>query len=190
MNHSSFPVVFRRQLRFWTFHCFFNALPSLVIALGFLRLWKSPGAVAAMTAAIVTFILLYAAVTSLRGPLSEEEHVLSRALKLGTKIRGWISGISVLLILSGKGILLAPDIWCGMLAINLLNRAASFAGVNNSGVFQPEPAQDIEGFLRIYTTTMTQGFILSFLLLMISFFSILFLQARDRKKFLALTDSR
>jgi hypothetical protein len=189
MNNSSFPVIFRRQLRFWTFHCFFNALPSLVIALGFLRLWKSPGAVAAMTAAIVTFILLYAAVTSLGGPLSDEEHVLSRALKLGTKIRGWISGISVLLILPGKSILLAPDVWCGMLAINLLNGIASFAGATNSNLFRPRPVHDLNTFLRIYTTTITEGLILSFLLLMISFFAVIFLQARDRRKLFALADS-
>jgi hypothetical protein len=98
--------------------------------------------------------------------------------------------ISVLLLLSGPGIFFAPDFWCGWLAVNLLNRAASFAGANNSGLFQPEPAHDIEGFLRIYTTTMTEGFILSFLLLMISFFAVMFLQARDRRKFFALADSR
>lgn len=189
MITSSFPIVFRRQLRFWTFHCSFNALPSLVIALGFLQLWKSPGAVAAMTAAIATFILLYATVTSLRGPLADEHHLLARALKLGTKIRGWISGISVLLILSGKGILLAPDLWCGMLAINLLNSIASFAGTANSNLFRPRPVHDLDTFLRIYITTMTEGFILSFFLLMISFFAVIFLQARDRKKFFAVADS-
>lgn len=189
MITSSFPVVFRRQLRFWTFHCVLNALPSLGIALLFLRLWKSPVAVAAMLSAIATFILIYATITTLKGPLSDAEHVLSRALKLGTKIRGWISCISILLLFTGPGTIFSPDLWCGWLAVNVLNRAANLAGANNSGVFQPEPAHDIEGFLRIFTTTMTQGFILSFLLLMISFFSILFLQARDRRKFFAPADS-
>jgi hypothetical protein len=38
------------------------------------------------------------------------------------------------------------------------------------------------GFLPVFTTTMLEGFIISFLLLMISFFALIVLQMRDRKK--------
>ena len=37
-------------------------------------------------------------------------------------------------------------------------------------------------FLPVFATTMLEGFILSFLLLMISFFAVLFLQMRDRRR--------
>lgn len=95
MNSSIFPVVFCRQLRFWTFHCMMNSLPSMLIAMTMLGLWRKPAAITAMFAAIGTFIFLYAALTSLDGPLADENHVLSRALRLGSKIRAWISGISL-----------------------------------------------------------------------------------------------
>jgi hypothetical protein len=45
-------------------------------------------------------------------------------------------------------------------------------------------------FLPVYATTMLEGFILSFLLLMISFFALIFLQMRDRKKAFATGVSR
>jgi hypothetical protein len=185
MNASAFLAVFPRQLRFWTFHCSLNALPSFGIALLFLQLWKSPVAVAAMLSAITTFILLYTIVTSLSGPLSDEKHLLSRSLKLGAKIRGWISGTSVILLVTGKGIFFVPDLWCGMLAINVLNRIASLSGASSSSPFRPRPIHDIEGFFRIYAITMTEGFILSFILVMISFFAVMAVQARDRKRIFA-----
>ena len=73
MNFDSF--VFPRQLRYWSLHCLLNAAPSLGIALGWLGLWKSPSAVAAMFTAIATFIVLYATLTSLRGPLTDPARI-------------------------------------------------------------------------------------------------------------------
>jgi hypothetical protein len=74
-----------------------------------------------------------------------------------------------------------PDFWCGMLSINLLNMAARFLGAPGP-VFQPTPDAATASFLQVYATTMLEGFILSFLLLMIAFFSLILLQMRDRKK--------
>lgn len=175
------PATFRRQLRYWSFHCLLNALPSFIIAAIWLRL-RSPVAVAAMLAAIATFILLYATLTSLHGPLSDPNHVFSRALKLGATIRAWISGLSLLLVPTEKLMMCAPDFWCGFLSFALLNRAAElFHPGTNSFNFFNGTATD-KGFLPIYATTLLEGFILSFILLMISFFAVIFLQSRDRRK--------
>ncbi len=177
MNH----VVFLRQLRYWTFHCLLNALPSFIIAAFWLGL-RNVTAVTAMFAAIATFILFYAILTSLNGPLSRPNHVLSRALKLGAKIRAWISGLSLLLLPSEELVRLAPDLWCGLLSFGLLNRAAELfhPGTNFFNFFSGgRPTQD---FLPIYVTTLTEGLILSFLLLTISFFAVIFLQAKERRK--------
>lgn len=190
MNTATFLTVFPRQLRNWAIHCALNSSPSFCIALVALNLWKSPLAIAAMLCAIATFILLYATLTSLSEPLVNENQVLSRSLKLGAKIRAWISGISVLLLLTVKGVLITPDLWCGILAINILNRIASFFGAANPYLFRPRPVNDMAGFSRIFATTMTEGLILSFLLLMISFFVVIFLQARDRKRVFAVADAR
>ncbi len=183
MNFDSF--VFPRQLRYWSLHCLLNAAPSLGIALGWLGLWKSPSAVAAMFTAIATFIVLYATLTSLRGPLTDPDHLLSRALMLGARIRGWISGISLLVLPTGIFMMFTPDYWCGLLSISLLNGAARFLGASRP-FFQPEPDGATASFLPVYATTLLEGFILSFLLLMIAFFALVFLQMRDRRRAFAI----
>ena len=178
------PATFRHQLRHWTFHCLLNALPSFIIAAAWLKL-RSPVAVAAMLAAIGTFILLYATLTSLDGPLSDRNHVFSRALKLGAKIRAWISGLSLLLVPTEKLMMLTPDFWCGFLSVGLLNQAGQFFNPGSNFFHLVSGTTTDKGFLPIYATTLLEGFILSFILLMISFFAVIFLQSRDRRKFFA-----
>ena len=175
------PAVFFRQLRYWTLHCLLNALPSLGIALGWMELWKRPPAVAAMFTAIATFILLYAVLTTLAEPLHDSFHILGRSLKLGTRLRAWISGLSLLLVPTGFLVMFTPDYWCGTIAIGLVNRGAVLLGWGNGQFFDWEREAN-SGFLPVYVVTLTEGILLSFLLLMISFFALLFLQARERKK--------
>lgn len=178
------PAVFPRQLRYWTLHCLLNAAPSLGIALGWLGLWRSPSAWLAIFSAIAIFIGLYAFLTSLRGPFTDPDHILSRALRLGARIRAWISGLSCLVLPTGIGMMLTPDYWCGLLSIILLNGAASFFGERGQ-FFNPDPAGATDSFLPVFATTLLEGFILSFLLLMIAFFSLILLQVRDRRKIVA-----
>lgn len=174
------PAVFPRQLRYWSLHCLLNAAPSLGIALGWMGLWQHPPAVAAMFTAIATFIGLYSVLTSLRGPLSDPRHLLSRALRLGATIRAWISAISLLALPTGMLMVFTPDYWCGLAAMVAVNGGSRFLGAD-SPVIGPDP--DIKpGFLPVYATTMVEGFLLSFLLLMIAFFALLLLQSRERKK--------
>lgn len=192
MNTSYFPVVFRRQLCFWTFHCTLNALPSLGIALYYLKLWRYLPAIAAMFAAVATFVILYAALTSLSGPFANKDHLLSRSLKLGAKIRAWISSLSMLVVFTPAAAL-SPDLWGGGLAISLLNEAGRFLTGKNEIIFSPETGEGMwfnSAFFPVYVTTILQGLILSFLLLMISFFAVIFIQARDRRNFFAVADSR
>lgn len=171
MKHSKFSAAFLTQIRYWSFHCILNALPSFWIALKFLQLWKQPSSVVAMICAIITFIFLYAAVTSFSEPLSDRQHLFSRALRLGAKFRAWISAGSLVALLFGKDVMvMLPDMWCGFLAAALVNQA--FGGNTPASSFS---------FLQVYSTTMVEGFILSFLLLLISFFAVIFLQARDRR---------
>jgi hypothetical protein len=190
MNSSSFLATFPRQLRYWSLHCCLNALPSFLIATFFLELWKKPFGISAMLCGIVTFIILYSTITSLLEPLANENHILSRALKLGAKIRAWISVVTFLLI-GGSLLFLptalksftfffalySPDGLCGFIAIAAIERLRIFKGSLIHG-----SSDEIPPFLQIYTTTILEGFILSFILLIISFFAILFIQARDRKK--------
>ncbi len=173
--------VFLRQLRYWTLHCSLNALPSLGIALAYLGLWKNLEGVAAMLAAILTFILLYAALTSLPGPLSNPGHVVSKSLRLGTKIRSWISGLSFLSLPLGPAMVFMPDFWCGFLSLSILTQASRILGLEIE-LPSGNSSNGSVGFLAVYATTMLEGFIISFLLLMISFFALLFIHRKARRR--------
>jgi len=181
MTVSTFPQTFRRQLRYWAFHSSMNALPSLIIALGWLGLWKHPEAIGAIFAAIASFILIYATLTSLKGPVSDGGHVIHRAVRLGAKIRAWISGISIGLVILPAIAMFTPDFWCGWAAINLLNLLERVLG-SGGDFFTIDPGSGTHAFWKVYVTTMLEGFILSLLLMFISFFCVIFIQSRDRRR--------
>ncbi|HEY1121896.1 MAG TPA: hypothetical protein VGE67_09855 [Haloferula sp.] len=176
MDSAAFRANFPRQLRYWTLHCILNALPSLGISLGWMKLIQSPAATAAIFTAIATFILLYATVTSWIRPTSDRANLLFRSLDLGLRIRIAISVLSLFAIADQQNIRFVPDAWCGVAAafcIDWLSRIFGFGRIGNP--------PDI-GFLPTYALTMLEGFILSFLLFMISFFALIFLQAKDKQK--------
>lgn len=173
------PAVLRRQFRHWSLHCSLNALPSFIIAVGHLKLWQRPTAIVAMLAAIATFIVLYTVLTSLPGPLSREDHLLARSLKLGTRIRAFLTVVSVPMLLGEAGTVFTPDFWCGVAAIFGINTIGQLLGHPTDMVdFGPGHA----GFLPVFAVTLLEGFILSFLLLLISFFALVYLQNRARRQ--------
>ncbi len=176
MPDTATPV-FLKQLKYWSLHCSINALPSFIMAGLYLNLWQRPGSVAAMLAAIGTFVLLYATITSLPGPFRDADSPFSRALKLGTRIRIGISALSLCLI-PMELILLNPDFWCGWLAMGIVNAAGQhLLGIGEFMTVEKNTAASI------YLTTLLEGFLLSTILMMISFFALIFGQMRRRKKF-------
>ncbi len=186
MNPSAFLTHFPGKLRYWAFHCTLNSLPSFCIALWALGFWDKPDALAAMICAILTFILLYSTLTSLIGQFGDPSHTLSRALRIGTSIRATISGISLPFAFT-PALMAMPDFWCGLYATGLVNQIASFLG-------QPIPFDDSSGmnpgFIPVYSATMIEGFILSGILLCISFVAVIILQAKDRRKFFKAAPTR
>lgn len=178
MNASTFFAVFPRQLRFWTFHCVVNALPSFCIAFSMLGLQNSPTGIAAMLAGIATFILFYATMTSIPGPLANRGNLQARSLAAGTKIRSWFVGSCALLALFQVPLGLA-DLYPGFFAAEIAEQAFE---VVNSG----RPVASLgshSSFLHVYTVTIIDGMILSFILLTISFVSLMVLQRKERRKF-------
>ena len=176
--------VLPRQLRHWALHCSLTALPSLGIALYMLQLWQLPAAVAAMLAAIATFIVLYALITSLKGPLTDPGTLVARSLKLGTRIRTAISLVSIPLLFT-QMIGWTPDFWCGFLACNVTNTIGRKLGVHEDLVRLGRG-----DFLPVYFTTLLEGVIISFILLMIAFFSLIILQRRQTRRSFSAAISR
>lgn len=182
MNDDALTQVFFRQLRFWSIHSMVNALPSLAIALFWLGLWKSGQAVAAMFAAIFSFILIYSLLSTFLRPLSDERHLLHHAMRLGTKIRVWISVVSLVLVPMGYLVMFTPDYWCGWLSVNALNivsrRLGSGDDFFNAGLGQGTTTD----FGKVYVTTMLEGFILSGFLFLVCFFALVGLQIVVRNR--------
>ena len=178
-NIEAFRRNFPNKLRFWALHCAINALPSYLIAVVWLELWPVMHAHWAMLAAVCTFIVGYAILTSWVPVLREGRNLFTRALKVGLVIRTVISAITFIAVPLGPLLLFTPDLWAGT--------AANWAV---SQVLGTNPlAQRIEGssigsqvgFLEIYVTTILEGLILSFLLFIFSFIAIIILQMRDRR---------
>ena len=185
---SLFLTRFSKQLGHWTIHGICNALPSFIIAGSFLNLWKNPEALLAMLLAICVFIVGFAVITSLSTPFGDRSHLLGRAVRLGAAIRSWIAGLSLLLLVGGPsapkpGFMFVPDIWCGFLAVLLQNKLCEVFHLRGSSFSIDGGGADMHYF-AVFTTTMLEGFIISFLLLMISFFCVIFLQAKARRRML------
>jgi hypothetical protein len=162
MPSQRFTEVFPRQLRFWSFHAGFNALPSLGIALGWMELWRVPSAVVGMLAAIGTFVVLYAVLTSLGRVFSDSASLWARAVRLGAKIRAWISGISLVMVGIPPLGIFTPDAWCGIAAIQAWNWLWRMAGQGGS-FFDPMSSSNAK-FHTVYLVTFTEGLLLSGLL--------------------------
>jgi hypothetical protein len=182
--NSTFTARFPKQLGHWAIHGFFNALPSFIIAAFCLNL-GNPIAMMAMLSAIGVYVVAFAVVTSLPGPLSEGAHVLGRAIRLGAKIRSWIAGLSIVFSPFGvSAIMFMPDFWCGWGAMIVQDALADWLGYKGSSLLTMENVEQVSSlFLPVFITTMLEGFIISFLLLLISFFCVIFLQSRERRKF-------
>jgi hypothetical protein len=175
---NDFLTRFPRQLGFWTMHGLFNALPSFIIVVFVMKTQRLETAIPAMLLAIGFWILVFSLITSIGGPLSEREHVLARALRLGTRIRTVIACLSLPLTAFGlESLFLLPDTWCGWAAVLAFDFLRKSAGADcwldqvNAGEFLP-----------IFAITLLEGFIISFLIVMISFFCVIILQSRARHR--------
>lgn len=134
-----------------------------------------------MLAAVLSFIVLYSFLTSLKSPLSDHSHPLHRAMKMGTKIRTIISLVSIPVVML-EGIMILPDFWCGYLAVLLVDLASASMGGTGTTIVTDPKIEEVVRFWPTFAITMVEGFILSFLLLMISFFALLVIHGRDRRK--------
>ena len=166
-----------RQLKYWAKHCSLNALPSFGIALVYLGLWKSPAGIVAMVLAVMCFVVGYAVATSMPALFPDEDSLTHRALAMGIKIRKWIVWVSLPCCAIPPLALLTPDLWAGMLASALLQWVHRALGSSGFDVVIEEQPSAIEAF----QLTLVEGLILSFGLLMLSFFILVVFQIRERR---------
>ena len=170
---------FPGQLKHWGFHCTINALPSFIIAAAWMKMYQHPACIFAMLLAILCFVLTYASLTSLPFAINESDSLTSRSMRLGAKIRSWIAGLSIPFVCIGEGFLLfVPDFWCGLFSMSSVNWIATQFGYGNSVMNDGSSSKPV----AVFFTTLLEGTMLSIILLMIAFFSLIILQAKARRK--------
>lgn len=180
---EAFRKSFPGKLRFWALHSMINALPSYLIAVVWLGLWAVAHAHVAMLAAVVTFVVGYAVLTSWVPVLREGRNLFTRALKVGLVIRTVISCLTIFAVPLGMLLLFTPDYWCGQIAVVTVARCYDLLGLEATLASRLDSvASSIDtGFMEIYLATVLEGLILSFLLFILSFIAIIILQMRDRR---------
>jgi len=163
------------QLKFWSVHVVLTAAPSFGLAL---MNFNSIAAITAMLAGITTFVIGYTLLCSLTAyQKMSTASVLGRAVKIGAKIRLIISLATAPLLLSVylqvPLLFFAPDYWAGLAAIGIVQTIS--AAVSQAPV-------DLMGgsphFVLTYCVVIVEGLILSFTLVLLVFFTLLFLNRK------------
>lgn len=187
MDELGFKNLIKGKLKFWTFHCLINALPSYLIVMIWLGQFGNPTSHLAMLSAVFTFVVMYSVVTSFPGPLAQKDTLLSRALRVGLILRMICSMWTALLLLLGPMVIFTPDFWCGNIATAFVDRIYDFLGHETylrkmfDGDITKEGVLIQPRFMEIYLITIFEGLILSLMLFVFSVMAIVIIQMRDRK---------
>lgn len=166
-NASKLP----RAMALWAGLVAINALPSFIIAM---HVEFGPH-VPMILAGVLTLWVIYVLAACVDGVM-EEGGVGARAMRLAVKIRTGIALVSLLLALSEESMRFSPDFYSGFAAgwlLLLFDHVMKTNLINLDGGFGPQTA---------YALTVTEGLLVSFLMLMLAFFILLILQKREARK--------
>ena len=169
-NASKLP----RAMALWAGLVALNALPSFIIAM---HVEFGPH-VPMILAGVMTLWVIYVLAVCIDGVMVDGG-VGARAMRLAVKIRTGIALVSLLFVASEDVIFISPDFYSGFAAgwiLILFDNVAKTNLINLDGGFSPHTA---------YLLTVTEGLLVSFLMLMLAFFILLILQRREARKQLA-----
>ncbi|GHC49997.1 hypothetical protein [Roseibacillus persicicus] len=166
----------RKNLQFWSLHCSITALPSFLMAGVFLELFQSVFSVLAMLTGVLIFILGYSLVSTFVPTLNNRNSLFSRALAIALKLRIAVTVLGLLALCLPILFLLHPDYYAGLFAKALLESAYSL--VSQSSYYDLAQSND---FFAILLWTLTEGVILSFLLIFVSFFCLILVNRRQNR---------
>ncbi|MBK1855262.1 hypothetical protein JO972_09860 [Verrucomicrobiaceae bacterium 5K15] len=175
------PNSFARQLGFWSLHCGVTAIPSFCIAL---TRFNSPSAIAGMLGGILTFIIGYAWLTSASFYGKVHVGLIGKAIKMGARIRMWISILSLPLLLTTVGrsdpaeeLMFVPDMWFGLVALLLFSLISQLLGIMplRQGI------EELDG-ISTYFVTLIEGGLISVSLILIAFLALIVLNYRRNRQ--------
>lgn len=190
-----------RPFLYWTLHVAISAAPSFLFAIT--AHWNTFPAIVSMLAGTAAFIMAYTVVWSSDwfrrvAPLGGR---VRRALLWGTRLRSAIAllglgnlVLSMMVAVPMKYIapyLFMPDLYVGLGAVGLIERIGKLAPLRalRVAVAGPDPqvrshnvwAGDFTSALPTFGTTVTEGALLTLMLLALSLLSALVLRFRDRR---------
>ncbi len=188
------PAVTWRSFRHWSLHVVLSASASFSLACR--TDWHSAEAVTGMLAGMVFFVGLFTWVWD--SPWfrrhAPEGGFVYRALLYGTRLR---SGVGVLGLVIGSifrpdpsSLFFSPDLWAGVFAFNLIRRLGSSAPLRALRVVigGNDPATrahsmlvgDTNSLLPTFLITVTDGVLLTLMLLVLAYFCLQVLKAYAR----------
>lgn len=181
------PHSFKGQLRYWSIHCGLTALPSFCIALTYFNTVPN---IIAMLAGIATFVIGYTAITATPFYGNLHDGIVGRAVRLGTRIRMIISLIGLPLLIPLIGIDMdsggpAPtmfftvDFWFGYAALLITALGGQYIGLDFTENIREDATPD---FIFTYLTTIVEGLLISVTLVLIAFFTLIILNARQKRR--------
>ena len=170
------PRPFLSELKFWSFHCSLTALPSFLMAGVSLEYFKSPSSVAAMLLAVLVFIFGYTLLTTFLKPFQEKQNLISRALQAALQARLVVTLMTILVFIldikEQTTLPYLPDYWAGFLSGMVIN------SVSGGELLEAKTVP----FFLVFSWTILEGIILSFLLFMLTFFCLLVVTISQKRK--------
>jgi len=175
---------FLKQLGFWGLHCGLTSLPSFCIAL---TRFNKPGEILGMVCGIFTFIFGYAFLTSASFYGKLNDGLIGNSVKMGARIRMWISLCSLPVLLStlGQGdpspeMMFVPDMWFGLAALTIYSLVSQIVGIDPTYVSTTSSGE--LGIVGAYCITVIEGVLISVSLILIAFISLVVMNYRRNRR--------
>lgn len=172
---------FAKQLGFWALHCGLTSLPSFCIAL---TRFNKPGEIVGMVCGVLTFIIGYAFLTSAGFYGKLNAGLIGKSVKMGARIRMWISVCSLPILISTIGktepaqeVMFVPDMWFGLAALLIYSMASQVLGTG----FTTGSTGEL-GLFGAYSITVIEGVLISVSLVLIAFISLVVLNYRRNRR--------
>ena len=165
---------FLKNLRFWVYHCFINALPSFLIAGIYLNYFQSVSATLAMLTGVLIFIFSYTFVFTLVPRFGDPQSRLAHALALALKFRFVLMVFGLLCVPMPVFFFLHPDYYAGMGAFWI--QKMIYEVLVNTMIY----AEGMTSFFDILLWTLLEGILLTAVLFVLSFSALLFVRKVKR----------
>ena len=167
--------IFLKNLRFWSWHCSINALPSFFIAGIYLEYFHSLNTSLAMLSGVIFFILAYSTVFTIAPQLRDEQSRLTRALALALLFRIILTIFGIIGVMAPVLFFFHPDYYAGLVAFQIQKFCYDF--FLNTDI----EMEQLHSFFDVFLWTILEGALLTLFLIALSFLALLVVRKPKRQ---------